>query len=42
VGQIMMLRRLANVPLRSENFAIAEIVAGRVSIEQSAPRFEFD
>jgi hypothetical protein len=42
VGQIMMLRRLANAPVRSENFAVAEIVAGRVSIEQSAPRFEFD
>jgi hypothetical protein len=42
VGQLMMLRRLANVPVRSENFAIAEIVAGRVSVEQSAPRFEFD
>jgi hypothetical protein len=42
VGQIMMLRRLANSPVRSENFAIADIVAGRVSLEQSAPRFEFD
>lgn len=42
VGQLMMLRRLANAPVRSENFAIAEIVAGRVSVEQSAPRFEFD
>jgi len=42
VGQLMMLRRLANAPIRSENFAIADIVAGRVSAEQSAPRFEFD
>ena len=42
VGQLMMLRRLANAPVRSENFAIADIVAGRVSVEQSAPRFEFD
>jgi hypothetical protein len=42
VGQLMMLRRLANAPVRSENFAIADIVAGRVSVDQSAPRFEFD
>ena len=42
VGQLMMLRRLANAPVRSENFAIADIIAGRVSVEQSAPRFEFD
>ena len=42
VGQITMLRRLASAPVRSENFAIAEIVAGRVTVEQSAPRFEFD
>ena len=42
VGQIMMLRRLANTPVRSENYAIAEIVPGRVTAEQAAPRFEFD
>jgi hypothetical protein len=42
VGQIMMLRRLASAPVRSENFAIAEIVAGRVTMEQAAPKFEFD
>lgn len=42
VGQLMMLRRLADVPVRSENFAVADIVAGRVSAEQTAPRYEFD
>jgi len=42
VGQLMMLRRLASAPVRSENYAIAEIVAGRVGVEQAAPRFEFD
>lgn len=42
VGQLMMLRRLASAPVRSENFAIAEIVAGRVTTEQAAPKFEFD
>ena len=42
VGQVMMLRRLASAPVRSENYAIAEIVPGRVTAEQAAPRFEFD
>ena len=42
VGQLMMLRRLAGNPLRSENYAAAEIIAGRVSSEQAAPKFEFD
>jgi len=42
VGQLMMLRRLASAPVRSENYAIAEIVAGRVGNEQAAPKFEFD
>ena len=42
VGQLVMLRRLANTPVRSENFAAAEIVAGRVSAEQAAPKYEFD
>jgi hypothetical protein len=42
VGQLMMLRRLAGNPSRSENYAAAEIVAGRVSPEQAAPKFEFD
>jgi hypothetical protein len=42
VGQVMMLRRLASAPVRSESYAIAEIVAGRVTAEQAAPRFEFD
>ncbi len=42
VGQIMMLRRLASAPVRSENYAIAEIVPGRVTADQAAPKFEFD
>jgi hypothetical protein len=42
VGQLVMLRRLAQSPVRSENFAIAEIFAGRVTSEQGAPKFEFD
>lgn len=42
VGQLVMLRRLAQAPVRSENFAIADIMAGRVTSEQGAPKFEFD
>jgi hypothetical protein len=42
VGQLMMLRRLANQPVRSENYAAADIVAGRVGAAQTKPRFEFD
>lgn len=42
VGQIAMLRRLGGVPMRSENYFRAEIVAGRVGAEQTAPRKEFD
>lgn len=42
VGQLTMLRRLAGSPVRGENYARAEIVAGRVGAEQAAPRVEFD
>jgi hypothetical protein len=42
VGQIALLRRLAGEPVRGENYARAEIVAGRVGPDQSAPRREFD
>lgn len=42
VGQIAMLRRLASVPVRGENYFVADITAGRVGPEQSAPRREFD
>ena len=42
VGQLTMLRRLANQPVRSENFAAADVVAGRVGPEQASPKFEFD
>ena len=41
VGQLTMLRRLAGSPVRGENYATADIVAGRVGAEQSAPRVEF-
>jgi hypothetical protein len=42
VGQIALLRRLAGSPVRGENYFVAEIGAGRVGLEQAAPRFEFD
>jgi len=42
VGQIATRRRLARAPVRGENYFVADIVAGRVGLEQSAPRREFD
>ncbi|HEX3704800.1 MAG TPA: hypothetical protein VHU82_15835 [Vicinamibacterales bacterium] len=42
VGQLAMLRRLAGIPIRGENYSRAEIVAGRVTDDQAAPRREFD
>lgn len=41
VGQIAMLRRLAGCPIKGENYFKAEIVTGRVGLEQPAPRREF-
>jgi hypothetical protein len=42
IGQIAMLRRLAGCPIKGENYFKAEIAAGRVGPDQSAPRREFD
>ena len=42
VGQIAMLRRLAGVPVRGENYVVAGISAGRVGPDQETPRYEFD
>lgn len=41
VGQLAMLRRLAGARIKGENYAKADIVAGRVGPEQTAPRREF-
>ena len=41
VGQLTMLRRLANAPVRGENYYKAEIAAGQVGSEQPKPRVEF-
>jgi hypothetical protein len=42
VGQLAILRRLAGAKMKSENYSKADIVAGRVGQEQTAPRREFD
>lgn len=42
VGQLAMLRGMAGLPVRPESYARAEIVIGRVGIEQAAARAEFD
>ena len=42
VGQIAMLRRLAGVPIKGENYFKADIAAGRVGSEQTPPKREFD
>jgi len=41
VGQLAMLRRLAGVPIKAENYFVAEITAGRVGADQAAPKKEF-
>ena len=41
VGQISILRRMAEVPVKGENYFRADIVVGRVGAEQAAPRQEF-
>jgi hypothetical protein len=41
VGQIAILRRLAGVPVKGENYYKADIATGRVGAEQSPPNREF-
>jgi len=41
VGQLAMLRRLAGAKISAENFYQADIVAGRVGPDQTAPKREF-
>jgi hypothetical protein len=40
-GQLAILRRMAGCPIRGENYFRAEIVAGRVGLDQAAPVQEF-
>jgi hypothetical protein len=42
VGQLAMLRAAASAAIRPESYAKAEIVIGRVGIEQAPARREFD
>ena len=42
VGQIAMLRRLAGMPIKGENYFKAEIIDGHVGLEQTPPRYEFE
>ncbi len=42
IGQLAMLLRLGGAKIKGENYARADIVAGRVGLEQAAPRREFD
>jgi hypothetical protein len=42
VGQLAMLRGMAGAPVRPESYARAEIVAGRLGLEQAPPGREFD
>jgi len=41
IGQIAMLRRMAGVPMKGENYFVAEIAVGRVGADQASPRKEF-
>ena len=41
-GQLTMLRRLAGSPVKGESYAKAEIIAGRVGMEQAVAKREFD
>jgi hypothetical protein len=41
LGQLALLRRLAEAPIRGENYFRAEITVGRVGPDQADPRREF-
>jgi hypothetical protein len=41
VGQIVVLRRLAGAPIKSENYSVAQIVAGNVGRDQAMAKREF-
>ena len=41
-GQIALLRRMAGIPIRPENYLAAEMAAGRVGPDQAPARLEFE
>ena len=42
VGQLAMLRGMMHAPVKPESYARAVITAGRVGLDQAAPKAEFD
>lgn len=42
IGQISLLRRVAGVAVRGENYFLADIQAGRVGPDQASPRRELE
>lgn len=42
VGQLAMLRGMMHAPVKPESYAKAVITAGRVGLDQAAPKAEFD
>ena len=42
VGQLAMMRRFAGAKIKGENYARADIQIGRVGMDQTAPRREFE
>lgn len=41
VGQIAMMRRLAQTPMRGENYYVADVITGITGPDQPAPKKEF-
>jgi hypothetical protein len=41
VGQLAIMRRAAGAPIKGENYFVADIAAGRVGPDQTAPKREF-
>jgi hypothetical protein len=41
-GQLTILRRIAEAPIKGENYLAADIAVGRVGIAQTPPKREFD
>jgi len=41
VGQIAILRRMADTPVKGENYFVADIAVGRVSLDQAKAKKEF-
>jgi len=43
-GQLAMLRRLSGAPMKGESYVQADVIIGRISMEQTPPdpKFEFD